>query len=316
MDHFKIGLLEPLHFSLKAISDLQALGRVFEYHENTDLESFVSSQNIIFVRLKRFLGADFFRMTPQLQYICTPTTGLNHIDLKAARERNIQILSLKGEADFLQTVRATPEHIFGLVLALLRNYRYCFLHPDNRAWDREKYRGNEICNNSIGIIGLGRVGKLLAKYFQAFDAEVFFYDINPSVKSSYAAKVDSIEGLIEKVNIVLLCASYSSEDKHFFSKAYIDRLKGKYFVNASRGENVDEAYLISKIEENWFKGIAIDVISNETMGINIKDKLLSLVNGRNMIVTPHIGGATYQSMWKTEEFLVKKLKHILKTSSK
>lgn len=311
MDYFEIGLLEPREFSANAIKELQMIGNISVYDENNNLELFLESKDIIFVRLKRFIGTEILNMTPRLKYICTPTTGLNHIDIEEAEARNIQIVSLKGETEFLQTIRATPEHIFGMVLSLLRNYKQCFLSLDNSDWDREKYRGCEIFNNSIGIIGLGRVGMLLAQYYYAFGAKVYFYDINPEVSSKYAVKVNSIEELIDETNIVLLCASYSPEYNRFFSRSYIDALKDKYFVNASRGENIDESYLIQKIEENWFKGIALDVIADETLDMNHKDKLLDLVKGRNLILTPHIAGATYQSMWKTEEFIVSKLQGML-----
>ncbi len=88
---------------------------------------------------------------------------------------------------------------------------------------------------------------------------------------------------------------------------FIDLLKDKYFINTSRGELLNENYLIKKIEENHFKGIALDVISNETQKKNNLDKFISLRKNRNFILTPHIAGLTYESIHKTEEFIVRKL---------
>ena len=140
----------------------------------------------------------------------------------------------------------------------------------------------------------------------------FLYQAKPAKEVSSktelinsAIKLDSINKLIEKSNIVILSASHTEDNYEFFDKKYIDLLKNKYFINTARGELVDEEYLIEKIEENFFKGVAIDVIQNEQSNNNL-DKLLNLIEANNLIVTPHIAGATYSSMYRTEEFVVNK----------
>ena len=104
----------------------------------------------------------------------------------------------------------------------------------------------------------------------------------------------------------MLSASYSKQNERFFGRRYIDSLEGKYFVNISRGELVDEAYLVKKLEDNTIKGVALDVIEDEQTGTNLS-RLIALTKTRNLILTPHIGGATYHSMQKTEEFITSKL---------
>jgi len=302
----QIGIMESKDFSSKAIEELQKIGQVLCYKDK-DLDDFLQSKEILFIRLKYYIDIDFLEKAKKLKYICTPTTGLNHIDLEVCKKKGIKVISLKNESSFLTTIRATPEHTFGLVLSLLRNYKTAFLNDDNQKWDRDKYKGYELYGKTVGIIGLGRVGKILANYFKAFDSEILFYDIDEMVTSSVARKKDSIEKLIDKSDIIILSASYFPQNHQFFHKDYIDLLKDKYFINTARGELVDEKYLISKIKDNYFKGIAIDVIQNETHKDNILNELLRLTFKRNLIVTPHIGGATYESMWKTEEFIVKKL---------
>ena len=307
----RIGILEPKDFSKKALDKLSSIGNV-ELFKNKDLNSFLEDKEIVFIRLEYFIDKVFLYKAKKLKYICTPTTGLNHIDLEECKERDIKIISLKGEYDFLSTIRATPEHTFGLVLSLLRNYKTAFLSHNNSEWNREKYKGFELYENSVGIIGFGRVGKILAKYFEAFNTKVYFYDIDDSMQEiNNAIKITSINELIEKSNIIILSASYSEDNHQFFDKKYIDLLENKYFINTARGELVDEDYLIQKIEKDFFKGLAIDVIQNEQSENNL-DKLLKLAENRNCIITPHIAGATYGSMYRTEEFIVKKLKEDVK----
>ena len=301
----KVGILEDKDFSNKAIVLLSTFASV-ECYDN-DLDTFLKDKNVLFIRLKYSIDKQFISLCKNLKYICTPTTGLNHIDLDECKNKNIKIISLKGEMDFLATIRATPEHTFGLVLSLLRNYKYAFLSEKNSLWNRDKYKGFELYGNTIGIIGFGRVGKILAKYFEAFDSEVYFFDINDSVNSvNNAIKVKSTHELIDKSNIVILSASYSKDNHQFFDQKYIDLLENKYFINTARGELVDEEYFIEKIRKDWFKGVAIDVIHNEQSNNNL-NKFLELADRKNLIVTPHISGATYSSMQRTEEFVLNKL---------
>lgn len=306
----QIGILEPQDFSEKAINELKSLGQV-SFYENGNISDFIKDKKIIFVRLKYFLGKDLLKNAINLKYICTPTTGLNHLDLNYLKHKNIKVVSLKGESKFLTDIRATPEHTFGLILSLLRNYKNAF-SSSKKLLDRDLYKGNEIFQNSIGIIGFGRVGTLLAKYIEVFGGNSFFYDIDNTKNEIHKAKkLGSIEDLISKCNIICLCASYELVNHEFFDKKYIDLLKDKYFINTSRGELVDELYLIKKIKSKFFKGVAIDVFQNESTQENNLDKFYSINENFNFILTPHISGATYTSMRRTEEFITNKIIKII-----
>lgn len=301
----QVGILESNNFSTDVIKKLSDLGEV-KFFDDEEIDSFVGDKDILFIRLKYFIGKEILNHATKLKYICTPTTGLNHIDLKECENRNIKVISLKGESDFLSTIRATPEYTFGLTLALLRNYKRAFLNQKNSEWNRELYKGSELYGKNIGIIGLGRVGKILAKYFSAFDASVYFYDIDVTVQNDIAKREQNLEELILKSDIVILCASYSIENEKFLDKKYIDLLENKFFINTARGELIDEEYLLNAIKKGIFKGIALDVIADETSENNLNE-FLALTKENNLIVTPHIAGATYESMWKTEDFIYQKL---------
>ncbi len=306
----QIGILETKDFSAKALNKLSKIGNV-NLFDNIDLDNFLNNQEVLFVRLEYHINKSFLDKGKSLKYICTPTTGLNHIDLKECEKRKIKIISLKGEYDFLSTIRATPEHTFGLVLSLLRNYKEAFLSKNNREWNREKYKGFELYENSVGIIGFGRVGKVLSEYFKAFNSKVYFYDIDDSEEINNTIKLNSISKVIKKSNIVILSVSYSPKNHKFFDKEYIDLLENKYFINTARGELVNEEYLIEKINDDFFAGVAVDVIKDEQSNNNL-DKILELTKNRNFIITPHIAGATYSSMNRTEEFIVKKMEESIK----
>ena len=306
----QIGIIEPKDFSLRALTLLSELGNISKF-ESGKIEDFLVDKEIIFVRLNYYFDTHILSNANKLKYICSPTTGLNHLDLDYLKKNKIKVISLKGEFDFLSDIRATSEHTFGLILSLLRNYKNA-ISISKEKFNRELYKGDEIFNNSIGIIGFGRLGKLLAKYIEAFNGNTFFYDTDSSIKEIYGAKrLDSVEELISNCNVILLCASYELTSNKFFNKAYIDLLKDKFFVNTSRGELIDEKYLLKKVKENFFKGIAIDVLRDESKDKNNLDEFLSVDKSINFIITPHIAGATFTSMKRTEEFIAKKLKQFL-----
>lgn len=301
----QIGILEPHDFSDKAIEGLKTVGKV-QLFDGRDQKAFIKDKNVLFIRLKHYIGKDFLEEAAQLKFICSPTTGLNHIDLDEAARKGVTVISLKGERELMDDIRATPEHTFGLLVALLRKYKDCFLGRHHVNWDREKYIGAEIYSNKFGIIGYGRIGRRLAEYLTAFGAEVSYFD-NGDVESCRdgVRKADSIENLIKGANVIILSASYSQKNEGLMNRNYIDLMRDKYFINTSRGELVDEPYLIEKIRQDHFKGIALDVINKET-GINNLEVLTELIEGRNFILTPHVGGATTESMQKTEEYIVEK----------
>jgi D-3-phosphoglycerate dehydrogenase / 2-oxoglutarate reductase len=302
----QIAILEPKDFSQKALNELSSIGFVEKYN-NENLDEFLFNKEVLFIRLSYRIDRDFLNKLNKINYICTPTTGLNHIDMEECNKRKIKVISLEGEYDFLTSIRATPEHTFGLVLSLLRNYKKAFLSNSNYHWDRERCKGFELFGSSVGIIGFGRVGKILSKYFNAFNTKIFFFDVNDSIEGTdIALKLSSIEELIEKCDIVILSSSYDKNNDSFFNKSYIDLLHNKYFINTARGELINEDYLLKKIKENFFKGVALDVIRNEQVKNNLKE-LIHLTDTQNLIITPHISGATFSSMQRTEEFIVNKL---------
>ncbi len=297
----KVGILESEDFSSVAINILKEKF-IVECYNGDGLEHFLRDKYALFVRLKYKIDDTFVENAPRLEVICSPTTGLNHINVK----KNIKVISLKGEQDFLATIRATPEHSFGLAIALLRKYKEAFLRESNREWNRDKYKGEELYNNQIGIIGYGRVGKQLAKYFNAFDAKIYYYDIMVIENDEMAIRVESIEELCEKSKIIFLCASYSPNLNKKLGDDFFELLKDKYFINTSRGELIDEISFLKFIKSGQYKGIALDVLSDET-GKNNLEMFLRLAEGKNVIITPHIAGATFDSMHKTEIYIASKL---------
>lgn len=303
----KTGILEPEDFSEEAISQLHGLGMVFRHTGEKSPKDFIADKDILFVRLAYYLDEKLLSGAKNLSFICSPTTGLNHIDLNYCRNRGIRVLSLKGERRFLSTIRATSEHTFGLILALLRNYNTAFLNSLNPVWDRNPYRGFELYKNRVGIIGFGRIGKQLAAYLRPFGCSICLYD--PNIKSTVKSyrRMGSISELIENSDVVALCSSYEPGRENLIGRKELHAMKDKYFINTARGELTDETELTELAGKGHFKGLAVDVIQSEQGSQKNLDGLLKAADRFNVLITPHIGGATYTSMERTELFMTSKL---------
>ncbi|HEY1047212.1 MAG TPA: 2-hydroxyacid dehydrogenase [Bacteroidia bacterium] len=304
-----IGILEPSDFSELALKKLKSIGNVSLFEK--DIHQFVFDKEVLFVRLGHQLDQTFLSKANKLKFICTPTTGLNHIDLEYCKNNHIQVISLKGETEFLNTIRATPEHTLGLLIALMRNYKNAFLSKQNNKFDRNPHKGFEIYGSNIGIIGMGRVGSILAGYLKAMSANVFYFDPIEKDNCIDCKKMNNMIELIDASDAVFLCAAYDENTGSILNSAELEKLKGKYFINTARAELTDELKLIELAISGHFKGLAIDVIQNEQAEKNNLSMLLDAAEKHNMIVTPHIGGATYTSMHRTEVFITEKLSEIL-----
>lgn len=301
----QIGLLEPDRFDAAVIDKLQVLGPVKSY-TGGDLRAFLEPVEALFVRLGYAIDAQLLSSAPRLRYLCSPTTGHNHIDEAALSERNIRLLSLRGERLFLETIRATPEHTFGLILSLLRRYHAAFQHVAAGGWDRDLFRGEELYGQRVGIIGLGRVGFRVASYCQAFGAHVSFCDPREVPADPDWQRRDTALDVIAESRIVVLCASYTAGMSPVVGSPEIAALAGRYFVNTARGELVDEEALLQALQARTLAGLATDVLSHETAGHQLA-RFNTLAQDQNVILTPHVGGATSTAMARTEDFIADKL---------
>lgn len=306
----RIGILEGDSFSSEAIQRLMELGSV-DVFDGVSLSEFLVDKQILFVRLKYKIDRTFLSKASRLRILCSPTTGHNHIDIKALEERGIELISLKGESSFLEKIRATPEHTLGLILALLRKYHTAFRDQRNRLWNRDLFRGEELYGMNVGIIGLGRVGKILADYLHVIGSKIGYFDICPDITSSHCQRYSSLAKLISNSDLIVMCANYKEGSAPMLCRNHIKLLRGKYFVNTARGELVDEAALLELINDDGLKGVAIDVITNEN-GPNRLEEWLAAASDYNLIITPHIAGATLPSMAATEKFIVEKLEQQLR----
>lgn len=309
----RILVAEPEGFSEEARVIASQAGPVeLRSISPSELAEAFDDYDVFWFRLRfRIEAALIRRSTRRVSVIVCPVTGLDHIDTAACRELGISVISLKGESEFLSTVRGTAELTIGLTLALLRRIPQACSDVREGRWNRDLFRGLEMHSRTVGIVGVGRLGRLVAGYFRAFGAEVWGFDVAEfSVEG--VQRVPTLERLVAGSDIITVHVILDESTHHLFNAALFTLFKpGAVLINTSRGGVIDSDALVRALEEKALAGAALDVIENEHRPA--ESELITYARlHNNLLITPHIGGSTRESFEKTEVFIARKLvKHVL-----
>jgi D-3-phosphoglycerate dehydrogenase len=310
-----VVLAEPLHYSPEARSTLAEIGPVVDGpFDRAELLRAVTDAEVLVIRLGHQIDAEVLAAAPRLRFIGSPTTGTDHIDLDAAAARGIQVVSLRGETEFLRTIRATPEHTWALLLAMVRKLPAAAAASHAGPWDRDAYRGTELAGKRLGIYGLGRVGRIVATYGTAFEMSVLAYDTAPEPVPGVTL-LDSLPELLERSDALLVHVPLDDTTEGAIGAAELALLPaGAVLVNTARGAIVDEQSLVDSLRSGHLAGAAVDVLDGERASRGLSSSPLLRYASEHpdrAIVTPHIAGATWESMHRTEVFLAERLRELV-----
>lgn len=302
--------VEPRDFTEPARRVLSGLGELVE--EELDREQMLRRLpgfQVLIVRLGHLIDAQVMDSAPELRCILSATTGLDHIDLAQARQRGLTVLSLQGEGKFLESVSATAEHTWGLLLALVRQIPAAFAAVRAGRWDRDAFKGRELMDRRLGCVGLGRLGRKVAAYGLTFGMQVAAYDPEPVRWLDGVRRIESLERLLAGSDVLSLHPPHNEQTRNMIGMRELELLPdGAVLINTARGGLVDETALLAALSSGRLAGAALDVLAHES-GRGLPDSpLLAYAREHdNLIITPHLAGATKESMAKTELFMAKKL---------
>ena len=311
---------EPAGYAAEARAILETLGDVVEQEVAPGaLVEAAEGFDVVIVRLGHRLDSDFFDRLGvgtggRLRAVVTATTGLDHVDTNAAEAAGVAVLALRGETDFLRTVTATAEHAWGLLLALVRRLPEAIRAGAAADWDRDRFRGHELRGRRLAILGLGRLGEMTARYGLAFGMRVSAHDPYREARGEGwvegVERRDSAAALMADADVLSIHLPLNEETRGAVDADLLARLPdGAVVINTARGGVIDGAALAAEVASGRLGGAAVDVVGGETdPGGIAADPLVRLASTHpRMIVTPHIGGATIESMSRTEIFMAEKL---------
>ena len=241
---------------------------------------------------------------PELRVIVTASTGTNHIDLAECMRRDCTVLSLLDDREGLDTIKASSEFTFLLLLATLKNLKSGLQEVAVGRWKQNErlFRGRELFGKTVGIIGFGRIGRNMYRYLKAFGANIkYIYD--PQLVEG-----GKLEWLFNECDIVIVCCSLTEVTYGMIDYSLLERLKeNACLVNTSRGEVLVEADLVRFLIKRPDVCVGIDVLAGEVLGTHLRSPLLRM---SNVTVSPHMAGVTVESQEKAARIALKLLQSL------
>lgn len=284
----KVFVTEPIHEE-----GLKLLARECEIVMGSDQESVFREAgdcDAILVRTYKITG-DFLTKASKVKVVAKHGIGVDNIDVKVATDKGIVVLNAPES-----NIHSVAEHTLGMIMALTKN----FLPADREMRcsgfkNRNAIIGTEIRGKTVGIIGLGKIGLLVAKKMQALDVQLIAYDpyAIPSVAKEIGIRlVEDIDEIYSKADVIsvhvpLTKATEGMIGIHEFKKMK----KNAYFINVSRGPIVREKDLVEALQSGLIKGAALDVFEHEPP---LADNLLFALD--NVLVSPHNAALTEEAL--------------------
>lgn len=240
------------------------------------------------------------RYFPNLEVLVTASTGSNYIAVEELRTAGVAFYCLLDDRDALERISASAEGAFLLLLNAMRGrgLTYAVNEIRNHRWreNEDEMRGHELQGKRVGIVGLGRIGRRLARYCRAFEAVVGYYD--PYVTADLP-RFATLEALFESSDVVVVACTLNDETEGMIGGDLLRLLHPEaVFVNGARAQIVDEVALADVLRANPKIRAGLDVLSGENDGTVHENPLIPFLETHQIAVTPHIAGATVESQSK------------------
>ena len=236
---------------------------------------------------------------PKLRWVARAGAGIDNIDAAAARERGIGVLNVPGA-----NAVAVAELVFGLLLSLFRQLPAADSSLKRGEWDKSRFKGRELRGKTIGIVGLGKIGRAVAQRARAFEMKCVGCDplLSDDTMREFGIEPLPLSDLLPRAEILTLHIPLSPETQGLIGAREISRLpRGAVLVNAARGGLVDEAAVLAALEKGQLSGAVFDVFAEEPPVAS------ALVKREDVVVSPHIGAATVEAQEAVGEEIVKLL---------
>ena len=304
----KVLFIDSVHDVLQ--HDLQAVGFecIFNDHGSpSELSRIYPEAEGIVLRSRWIMNAATIQLFPHLKWIARSGSGLENIDVQYSTKNGIKIFSSpEGNAD------AVGEHVLAMLLSMTRKIITANQSVKNHQWLRELHRGAEIQNMTIAIIGLGHMGRSVARKLKGLGCRIIAYDkYLPQSPLEYVSLVD-LNTVFEEANVISLHLPLSEETRYFADALFFQSFKKPfYFINTSRGQHCSTRDLISGLNNNKIIGAALDVLEFESAQLQVENEnseyYYQLIQHPKVILTPHIAGWTVESYYKLSKVLSEKI---------
>lgn len=244
---------------------------------------------------------------PQLKIVSNYAVGFDNIDVKSLTERGVVVTNTPCD----EVNESVAEHSWALMLALARR----IIEADEatrkggyKGWEPDIFLGTNVIGKTLGIVGLGRIGSMVARRAKGYNMTILYNKREPDkqAEEELGVKFVTLDELYKQSDFISLHVPLTDETRHMINKDSFSKMKrGVFLVNTARGPVIDERDLVEAVRSGILGGAALDVFDNEP---NISPELL---NEPNVITTPHIASATWEARNKMGEMAVASILSVL-----
>jgi len=254
------------------------------------LKEIIGDYHALVIRNRTKVTGEIIEAAHNLKVIGRAGTGLDNVNIPAANKKGVVVINTP-EGNCI----SAAEHTMAMILALSRNIPQASASLKEGKWEKKEFEGREIFNKVLGIIGFGRIGRLVAERAKAMEMNVIAYD--PYIKPDIIERMDiepvSFDRLLQLSDYITIHTPATCETINMINKSSIAKMKkGVMLINCARGSIVNEDDLFEALTSGRLSGAALDVFSKEPPG---KTKLICLPN---LICTPHLGASTQEAQKK------------------
>lgn len=256
-----------------------------------ELKKIIGDYNALIVRSETQVTPELISLMNNMEVIGRAGTGVDNIDVDAATRKGILVMNTPGG----NTI-STAEHTMALILSMCRNIAQANQAMRSGKWDRKSFKGTELHNKTLGVIGLGKIGREVAIRSKSFGMKVIGFDpvLSEDVASKFGIELLSLELLLSRSDIITVHVPLTEETKYLLNEESLKKCKrGVKIINCARGGIINEESLIKSIDEGIVSSAAFDVYETEP-----PDLMGKLIQHPKIICTPHLGASTDEAQEK------------------
>jgi len=241
--------------------------------------------DILIVRSRTQVDRELMERVKNLKLVVRAGIGLDNIDIEAATAHGVVVMNAPTG-----NIVTTAEHTLAMMFTISRHIAEADASLKTGKWEKKKFQGNELRGKTLGLVGLGNIGKAVAERALALGMRVLGFD--PYISEETAAKQNirlvGFENLLQQSDYVSLHVPLTADTKHLIDRAALKKMrKGAYLINCARGGIVDEEALVESIDTGHLSGCALDVFEKEPLPLDSP-----LLKRSNIVTTPHLGAST------------------------
>jgi D-3-phosphoglycerate dehydrogenase len=289
------------------IEQAEGFGYTINYQPNMKLDeayAIINNYDGLVIRSKFQVNKAFIDQATNLRFICRAGAGMDNIDEDYALEKGIKLINApEGNMD------AVGEHAIGLLLSLMNNINTADAEIRAGSWRREENRGYELKGRTVGIIGYGHMGSSFAKRLSGFGVEVIAYDKYKTGFSDKYAREVSMEEIVRTSDVLSLHIPLTKETNGMVDDEYLFHFKKPiFFINTARGKVVKTQAVLNAIKQGKIIAAGLDVLEVEKFpALGEQAWFDELRQSGRVILSPHVGGWTFESYRKISEVMARKL---------